>query len=510
MRNDSGEERMTREPADNRLLTFQDVTLRIRDRHVLQSTQWQIDKGQQWVVLGPNGSGKSTLVRAIAGLTPVVGGSILRHDPAAQTKAVGYLSFELLQSVVAREQARDEARCFSGQLDQRMTVAQFMATVDRSTAAYSASIRRAISRLGLKRLLVRPLQSLSNGEMRKILISRAALRSRGLLILDEPFDGLDSEAANVLGDAIQSWMQAGIHILLVTHRMEEILPGFTHVITLKDCKVVHAGLREQVLTPDNIKNIYGIEPAMVKNPKQVKVHPGAVSGDDAAVVIDVRNACVRYGPTVVFDRLNWRVRQGEHWLITGPNGSGKTTLLQMVSGAHPQAYANEVYLFGRRRGSGESVHEIKQRVGLCSAEFQINYRKSLRGLDVVLSGFFDSIGLYRQADQNQQKCADQWLDRLNLSHLREQLFDNLSYGQRRSLLLARAVVKSPDILALDEPCQGLDPANRHKIIALLDDICHNSSTQLIMVTHHGGDLPGCITHQLEMKTGKVTSNPRIV
>jgi molybdate transport system ATP-binding protein len=221
-------------------------------------------------------------------------------------------------------------------------------------------------------------------------------------------------------------------------------------------------------------------------------------------VIDVRNACVRYGPAIIFDRLDWRVRRGEHWAITGPNGSGKTTLLQMVSGEHPQAYANEIYLFGRRRGSGESVHEIKQRIGLCSAEFQINYRKPIRGLDVVMSGYFDSIGLYRQADQKQQKTADRWMRRLNLSHLREQRFDLLSYGERRALLLVRAMVKSPDFLALDEPCQGLDPANRYKIIALLDDICHNSSTQLLMITHHAGDLPRCITHQLEMNTGRVT------
>jgi len=496
---------MATETIDKRLLTFQDVTLRIRDRHVFKSTHWQIDKGQQWVVLGPNGSGKSTLARAITGKTPVVNGSIQRHDPAAQTKAIGYLSFELLQSIVAKEQARDEARYFSGRLDRRMTVAQFLGTAKRSNTAYSPAIRRAVSQLGLKRLLARPLQSLSNGEMRKILISRAALQTHGLLILDEPFDGLDSAAAKVMGNAIQSWIQAGIHILLVTHRMAEILPGFTHVIALKACQVAYAGPREHVLTHDNLKKIYGLVPDKAKGQPHAGGQPKVESTTEADVVIDVREACVRYGPSVVFDRLSWCVRKGEHWAITGPNGSGKTTLLQMVSGEHPQAYANEIYLFGRRRGSGESVHEIKQRVGLCSAEFQINYRKPIRGLDVVLSGFFDSIGLYRQARQEQLTLAESWLQRLNLSHLREQRFDHLSYGERRALLLVRAVVKSPDILALDEPCQGLDPANRHKIIALLDDICHNSNTQLLMVTHHAGDLPRCITHQLELKAGKAAS-----
>ena len=495
---------MTTDTTDNCLLTLNNVTLRVRDRHVFKSTQWQIDKGQQWVVLGPNGSGKSTLVRAIAGLTPVVGGSIQRHDPAAQPKAIGYLSFELLQSIVAKEQARDEARYFSGHLDRHMTVAQFMATADSPCRDHGPALRRVFSQLDLERLMARPLQSLSNGELRKILISRAALKARGLIILDEPFDGLDSATSKVLGDTIQSWIQAGVQILLVTHRLKEILPGFTHVIALKDCQVAYSGLRVHVLTPENLKKIYGIVPKEVYKPIQELVHPPDQSSIDADVVIDVRNACVRYGQTIVFDRLNWRMCKGEHWAITGPNGSGKTTLLQMVSGEHPQAYANEIYLFGRRRGSGESVHEIKQRVGICSAEFQINYRKPIRGLDVVLSGFFDSIGLYRQANQEQRHSAIHWLRQLNLSHLKKQRFDQMSYGEKRALLLVRAVVKFPDILALDEPCQGLDPANRYKIIALLDNICHNSSTQLIMITHHAGDLPRCITHQLEMKTGKAS------
>ncbi len=484
---------------NQRLLTFHDITLRIRDRHIFKSTQWQIDKGQQWAVLGSNGSGKSTLVRAVAGLTPVVGGSIQRHDPVTQTKAIGYLSFELLQSIVAKEQIRDEARYFSGQLDRRLTVKQFIATGDLSSTCIAPAIRHTISQLGLERLMARPLQSLSNGEMRSVLISKAALKSRGLIILDEPFDGLDAAAAKVLGNAIQSWMHAGIQILLVTHRLEEILPNFTHVIGLKDCQVTFAGPRERVLTRDNLKKVYGIVPGEVTKRTQTVARRTTRSSVDAAIVIDVRNADVRYGRSVIFSRLNWRVRKGENWVITGPNGSGKTTLLQMVSGEHPQAYANEIYLFGKRRGSGESAHEIKQRVGLCSAEFQINYRKSILGLDVVLSGFFDSIGLYRRADQKQRKSAEHWLRRLKMSHLSQQRFDNLSYGERRALLLVRALVKSPDILALDEPCQGLDPANRHKIIALLDDICHNSSTQLLMITHHAGDLPKCISHKLEMQ-----------
>jgi molybdate transport system ATP-binding protein len=494
----------TAKTAGKRFLTFQDVTLRIRDRHVFQSTRWQIECGQNWAVLGPNGSGKSTLVRAIVAKTPVVGGSIQRHHTASQADAMGYVSFERLQDVVAGEQAKDEARYFSGRLDSRLTVRQFMDTTRKSPDPVSATAKQAVSLLDLERLMARPLNSLSNGEMRRVLISKAASETRRLLILDEPFDGLDAAAADALRAAIQIFIHSGIQIILISHRLEEILPDITHVICLKDCRVVFAGLREQVLTQENLKRVYGTVPEKKIDRTNTVFSRPTRDISDSQVVIEVKNASLRYGKQTVFKHLNWRVRKGENWAISGPNGSGKTSLMQMVTGEHLQAYANEIYLFGQRRGSGESVQEIKQRIGVCSAEFQLNYRKPIRGLEVVLSGFFNSIGLYRQADRNQRKSAEQCLRRLNLSHLREKRFDHLSYGERRALLLARVMVKSPAILALDEPCQGLDPLNRDKILVLLEDICHNSDTQFLMITHHPGDLPRCITHRLDMQTGSIT------
>ena len=220
------------------------------------------------------------------------------------------------------------------------------------------------------------------------------------------------------------------------------------------------------------------------------------------VVIEVKKAGVHYQGLSVFKSLDWTVKRGENWSITGPNGSGKSTLLQMVTGDHPQAYANEIYLFGRKRGSGESIWEIKQRLGMVSSEFQVNYRKPISAFEVVLSGFFDSVGLYRRADAEQKKIAQTWLDRLELGPLQEKRFDLLSFGERRMILLARAVVKSPEILVLDEPCQGLDPANRNRIIALMDVIGRQSHTQILYVSHHLEEMPDCITHHLDLTSYK--------
>ena len=161
-------------------------------------------------------------------------------------------------------------------------------------------------------------------------------------------------------------------------------------------------------------------------------------------------------------------------LILGPNGSGKTTLLNLITADNPQAYANRIYLFGRRRGSGESIWDIKQRIGIVSSEFQIRYRKPITAFEVVLSGFFDSVGLYRHASAGQKQMAEQWMAVLGIAHKSDKIFNQLSYGEQRMVLLARAMVKMPLMLILDEPCQGLDRTNRHRILEAIDIIGRRS------------------------------------
>jgi molybdate transport system ATP-binding protein len=213
----------------------------------------------------------------------------------------------------------------------------------------------------------------------------------------------------------------------------------------------------------------------------------------------MRNTSVRYGDRTLFSGLDWRMEAGENWLILGPNGSGKTTLLKLIAGDHPQAYANDIRLFGRPRGSGESIWEIKQRIGLVSSEFQIRYRKPVSALEAVVSGFFDSVGLYRRAAPDQISAARGWLAALGMTDKADRRVTHLSYGEQRLILIARAMVKCPDLLILDEPCQGLDAANRDRVLALADGIGGRTGTNLIFVTHHPEEIPGCITHMLRFR-----------
>jgi molybdate transport system ATP-binding protein len=212
----------------------------------------------------------------------------------------------------------------------------------------------------------------------------------------------------------------------------------------------------------------------------------------------MKNVTVRYNGIPVLDGLDWTVRRGENWAVVGPNGSGKTTLLHLISADLPQAYANDIMLFGRRRGSGESIWEIKRRIGMVGAEMQFAYGKPITALETVLSGFFDSVGLYRTADRNQVSAAKRWMDDLGIGHLQDRRQDRLSCGEQRLVLVTRAVVKSPELLLLDEPCQGLDAANRRRVLSLIDTIGSRTPTQIITVTHHRDETLPCIHRELRL------------
>ena len=485
--------------SNDRFIAFENVTLRVRDRHILPATDWEIKRHQNWAVLGPNGSGKSTLLRAFTGDTPVVGGHLRRYGPQAQIDAIGFVSFELHQQIIAREQAIDDARYFSGNLNSYLSVGQVIEGARKHRVKNSLPVAELLSAFEIEDLMPRPIRKLSIGEMRKILILRAVMQARSLLILDEPFAGLDKESREQLKASIDTLVQAGIQIVLATHRYENIMPAISHIIFLKGGRVFIRGLRDQVLTTKIIHRVFGQN--ITTSPiRHAGSRPMPSARQLVSTVIEVKNASVQYGSTSVFKDLSWKVKMGENWAIIGPNGSGKTTLLQLITADHPQAYANEIYLFGKRRGSGESIWEIKQRMGLLSSEFQINYRKAIRSFDVVLSGFFSSVGLYRRASDRQRKIAQKWVRRLGLSHLMDRRYDLLSFGERRMILLARAVVTTPEILVLDEPCQGLDLYHRKLILELVDAICDKIETQLLYVTHHLSELPSCIAQIFDLET----------
>ncbi|MFO7684570.1 MAG: ATP-binding cassette domain-containing protein [Desulfobacterales bacterium] len=481
------------------LITLDRIAIRVRERHLFSGACWEIDSGQHWAVIGPNGSGKTSLVRALAGQLPLAGGRIHYHDPGLAPPAVGYLSFESHQNLMAREAIRDDARFFSGDFGSFLSVRQLLLSVIPSSDCAPLTLDQVAERLEMAELLDRPVSRLSTGEVRRVLMAREILKSPRLLILDEPFDGLDSKGRQLIKVLIKRMIKRQVPVILVTHRLAEVPSAVTHLLALKNGRMVYQGKRPPILNQKYLDGLYGLEQRRATSPP-IRLQPG-VDGHRRAgrVLIDMHEVTVRYGHVTVLDKLNWTVRAGENWAIIGPNGSGKTTLLSLVAGDNLQAYANTIDLFGRRRGSGETIWDIKQHLGLVSAEFQIRYRRPLRALEVVVSGFFDSVGLYRQASCRQRRIAFSWMKQLGCADRAKQFFQNLSQGEQRLVLLARAMVKSPLMLILDEPCQGLDRAARRRLLDIFDRIGRESETCLLYVTHYPAEIPNCTTRILRFE-----------
>ena len=216
-------------------------------------------------------------------------------------------------------------------------------------------------------------------------------------------------------------------------------------------------------------------------------------------VVKMDDVTIRYGERVILDSMNWTIRKGQKWALCGDNGSGKSTLLSLICADNPQSYACHISLFGNRRGSGESIWEIKKHIGYVSPEMHRAYSKSLPAIDIVASGLHDTIGLYKRPHPDELEVCEWWMDLFGIADLKNRNYLQLSSGEQRLVLLARAFVKDPDLLILDEPLHGLDMENRQLVKEIIETFCNREGKTLIMVSHYPDELPPCITHTLCLK-----------
>ena len=205
---------------------------------------------------------------------------------------------------------------------------------------------------------------------------------------------------------------------------------------------------------------------------------------------------IRYGKRTIIKDLNWTVKNGERWALSGQNGSGKSTLLSLVCADNPQSYACDIALFGFQRGGGESIWDIKKHIGYVSPEMHRAYQKDLPAIRIVASGLKDSVGLYVKPEPQEYEVCRRWMDIFGLKGMYDRPFLKLSSGEQRLVLIARAFVKDPELLILDEPLHGLDNRNRRLVKDVIETFCQRRNKTLIMVTHYQEELPRCITHSL--------------
>ena len=465
-------------------------TFRLSDTRTLTIADLTLRAGESWAFVGTNGSGKSALARALAGEL-----NLLKGEYQSDFTRLTRLSFEQLQKLVSDEWQRNNTDLLSpGEEDTGRTTAEII----QDEVKDPTRCQRLAEQFGITPLLNRRFKYLSTGETRKTLLCQALMSEPELLILDEPFDGLDVQSRAQLASLLASLNQQGYTLVLVLNRFDEIPDFIQHAGVLADCNLTETGEKTALLKQALIAQLAHSEQLDGITLPEPDAPSARHALDPHQPRIVLRDGVVSYDDRAILNHLNWTVNPGEHWQIVGPNGAGKSTLLSLITGDHPQGYSNDLTLFGRRRGSGETIWDIKKHIGYVSSSLHLDYRVSTTVRNVILSGYFDSIGIYQAVSDKQHKLAQQWLDILGMDNrVADAPFHSLSWGQQRLALIVRALVKHPTLLILDEPLQGLDPLNRQLIRRFVDVLISEGETQLLFVSHHAEDAPSCITHRLE-------------
>lgn len=465
---------------------------KLRHQKKLTIEQLTISPRDFWVVIGGNGSGKTAFSLALQGKLAVEIGADGKCENHFQNIAL--LSFEQQQKILEQ--------IFNDRNSDTISPNDFGLTsrdIIQNGGENAQLCQEYARKLQIEHLLDRPFMKLSTGESRKVLFCQMLVSQPDLLILDEPFEGLD-QASVQYWQALLSELSQKMALVLIVNRFHDIPAVATHLAILDHCELILQGERaaiEQQAVYSQLK--FAQENIHVPLPSSTTPLERLFVGNP----FELKNVTVQYGERKILDNLNWTVEPCQHWWIKGENGAGKSTLLSLITGDHPQAFSNHVVLFGKQRGSGETIWDIKKNIGYVSSQLHMDYRVNCSALDVILSGFFDSIGVYQAVPSALRLKAEEWLARLNLSAMANKPYRSLSWGQQRLLLITRAMVKHPPILILDEPLHGLDGINRALVKQFIDQLVQNSQTQLLFVSHQDADAPSCITHLFEFvpKTG---------
>ncbi len=478
-------------------IQFSQCSARFSDYFELHSLNWTLEPGQHWAVMGPNGSGKSALAAMLAGVGEIREGELLGNPSHCAC-----VSFEAQAELIERERKRDD----SDDTD-LLALGTPVKDILLELAHDERELDELVERFGIESLLDKGFRKLSTGETRKVLLIRALLSKPELLILDEPFDGLDAGVAATLNTLLLELSRTQA-MVLVLNRFDELPEFVTHIAWMDKAaegkfggtvgrllKTVGRACDSEMAELEQLTHLRR-EDLIIPEADPASRAPSLEPDQD---LVRMKNLRVVHGGVPLFEGLNWTIAKGQHTQVAGPNGSGKSTLLNLITGDHPQCYANDIFVFGFQRGNGETIWQIKQFIGYVSSSLQWDYRVSISARNVIVSGFFDSIGVYQDCSDSQSRVADAWLELLGMSEKASDPFRQLSYGDQRLLLIARAMVKHPALLILDEPCQGLDELNRHLVLALIEKICSQSETTVLYVNHHKEDRVQGIDHHLTLE-----------
>ena len=495
------------------ILSFENVSVRKYDTPVLFDISWEVLPGQQWAIVGGNGSGKTTLLETIAGRWATAQGRF--HKQGTVEFVANDYSFNRIARAAAQYyQQRFQAHEAAIAPTVREVLTEQMkpvGTVDEKSVRLgenkvpSARLTEITDLLRITDLLDQPFITLSNGETRRMLLARSLVKSPDILLLDHPFVGLDVLSREILREALAEPARQGTSIILAT-AATEIPDCVTHVLELGGGRIMASKSLENWKGAEALPPVGPTTSTLSANfiaaPKTLSAFSEQPTYDYA---FDLRNIRVVYDGKAVLDTINWRVKKGEKWALTGPNGSGKSTLLSILTADHPQRFANDYDLFDQKRGGkGASMWDIKQKIGHVSPELHLYFPVETTVFKAIASGYYDATGVYfKKLHEEQRMQVEQLANLLGVGHVMDRPLQKLSKGEQRLVLLARALVKNPPLLILDEPCQGLDIGAVEHFKSVVDAACGTDERTLIYVSHYPHEIPACVDRYLRLEKGKV-------
>ena len=454
-----------------------------------------INKGEQIAIVGANGSGKSRLVDIMFGRWPLLMNEVeYDFSPSASS-----LVSDNIKYITFRDSYGDsdtnlyyQQRWNSQDLEITPFVKDLLPVVQDSHLT-----ERLYNLFGVEEMLNKHIVLLSSGEMRKFQIVKTLLTNPRVLIMDNPFIGLDVDTRVLLKDLFSQLIsQFSLQLVLVVSKPNDIPDFITHVIPVEDLTCCKKTTRGEFLSICQQGTSFILSNEKVQRILDLENENEKLDTDE---IVNLDKVSIRYGNRCILNNLDWTIKKGEKWALSGENGAGKSTLLSLICADNPQSYTCNITLFGKKRGTGESIWDIKKRIGYVSPEMFRSYLKNLPVIDIVASGLFDTVGLYRRPKPEQLFICEWWLDIFGISNLKDRNFLQLSSGEQRLVLLTRAFVKDPDLLILDEPLHGLDNYHCRLVKDIIEAFCRRTDKTLIMVTHYQEELPSCITHSLHIR-----------
>lgn len=478
---------------------------RMPEWRLAEPVDFQLCDGEHIAVVGPNGGGKSMFVDMLTGRHP-----LLMNPPEYDfTPSIKPFVSDNIKHITFRD-------CYGGDNEHTYFLQQRwnQTEIDESTPTVESLLEEAYALSGidshehrqlqkhlytlfhLDSLLDKYIISLSSGELRKFQLTKVLLTDPRVLIMDNPFIGLDAETRAQLAHLLKTLAsERALQIILVLSKEDDVPDFITHVVEVKD-SIVHPKKTLQTWFEQKAE----LPSKMLDNEKEKAILslPYFNNEYQTEQVIDMKDVSIRYGNRTILKDLCWNVKNGERWSLSGQNGSGKSTLLSLVCADNPQSYACDISLFGIPRGSGESIWDIKRHIGYVSPEMHRAYNRDIPAIKIVASGLKDSVGLYvNPSEEDYEKCRF-WMWVFGIEKAEQRTFLKLSSGEQRLVLLARAFVKDPQLLILDEPLHGLDTANRQLVKEIVDVFAQRKNKTLIYVTHYQEELPTCINHHLQL------------